>query len=280
MAFASIRQSGVYVRAATSSGSEEPLIRSGPSKFVSDWSGDGRFLLYTEAKKGLDILALPDPLASGARQPVVFADTAFNETQGQFSPDSRWVAYASDESGRYEIYVRPFPPDRDHGGQALVSTGGGVQPRWRGDGKELFYLSTDHKLMAVNVKTEPTFESATPHPLFETSAQAYGTSNAVFRYAVTKDGNRFLMLGSQRGHQFDCYDSSAELAGGVEEISESPTRCEYRFTSLPSIIRTHSNASIAGTFMRPSLAKIRQPVDCAPPLLSSSGSRAIRTVGV
>jgi eukaryotic-like serine/threonine-protein kinase len=194
LAFASIRQSGVYVKAVTGGGSAEPLIRSGPFKFVSHWSPDGRFLLYTEAKNGLDILALADPLASGAHQPVPFADTGFNETHGQFSPDSRWVAYASDESGRYEICVRPFLPGGDRRGQSLVSTGGGMQPRWRSDGKELFYLSPDRKLMAVNVQIEPTFQSETPHALFETSAQAYANSSAVFRYDISKDGTRFLML--------------------------------------------------------------------------------------
>jgi serine/threonine protein kinase len=194
VAFASIRQSGVYVKATTRSGSEQPLISAGPLKFVSDWSRDGRFLLYTEAKNGLDLLFLSDPLAGGAHQPVPFADSGFNETQGQFSPDSRWVAYSSDETGRYEIYVRPFPPGGDRGGKSLVSNNGGMQPRWRDNGKELFYLSPDRNLMAVQVKTEPSFQSETPHPLFETSAQASADSNAVFRYDVTKDGQRFLIL--------------------------------------------------------------------------------------
>jgi eukaryotic-like serine/threonine-protein kinase len=193
VAFASSRESAIYVRAAAGSGSEEPLIRSGSFKFVSHWSPDGRFLLYTEAKNGLDILAIADPLAPGVHKPIPFLDAGFNETEGQFSPDSRWVAYASDESGRYEIYVSPFPRGGDRRGKWLVSTSGGVQPRWRRDGKELFYVSQDNKLMAVTVDTEPSFRSETPHALFDTSAPPYANVNTVFRYDVSKDGSRFLL---------------------------------------------------------------------------------------
>src|SRR5262249_32183426 len=116
------------------------------------------------------------------------------ETEGQFSPDSRWVAYSSDETGRFEIYVRPFPPGGDRREKWLVSNSGGMQPRWRGDGKELFYLSPNRNLMAGPVKPEPSFQSETPHPLFETSAQAGATPNAAFRYDVTRDGQRFLII--------------------------------------------------------------------------------------
>jgi len=123
--------------------------------------------------------------------------TQFDETQGQFSPDVRWVAYTSNESGRDEVYVRPFP---EAGGKWQLSTGGGSQPRWRPDGKELFYVATDAKLMAVPIAAAPqerTVTVGTPVPLFATRlATGPGISLTGYQsralYAVTTDG-RFLM---------------------------------------------------------------------------------------
>jgi Tol biopolymer transport system component len=140
VAFSSIRGSALYVRDVANSGVDRPLIKSGGIKFVTDWSRDGRFLLYTETRTSLDLFALAGPLGDADRKGFPVADSGFNEMQGRFSPDSRWVAYASDETGRYEIYVRPFPPGNGRSGQSLVSSGGGSQPRWRADGKELYYL--------------------------------------------------------------------------------------------------------------------------------------------
>ena len=195
LAFGSIRgQTDLYIQDANNSGTERSVFHSASGKFLNDWSRDGRFLLYTEngAGSGFDIWALPDPSGSGDRKPIPFATTKFNETQGQFSPDTHWVAYASDESGRYEIYVRPFAPDDVRAGKWLVSSAGGLQPRWRGDGKELFYFAPDRKLMAVDIQTEPTFRRGTPHALFD--SQLFGNSTTSFRYDVTRDGKRFLMV--------------------------------------------------------------------------------------
>jgi Tol biopolymer transport system component len=97
------------------------------------------------------------------RESFALLATKANETQGQFSPDPRWIAYASDESGVYEIYVQPFPPT---GGKWQVSTGGGVQPRWRRDGKELFYVAFDRTLMAVDVSTTPAISFGAPRRFF------------------------------------------------------------------------------------------------------------------
>jgi hypothetical protein len=105
---------------------------------------------------------------------------------GGFSPDGRWLAYASNESGRFEIYVKPFP---EPGGKWQVSTGGGLEPRWRGDGKELFYLAPDDKVMAVEVGTGAAFEAGTPQALFVTSLKNASGSH----YDVTPDGQRFLL---------------------------------------------------------------------------------------
>jgi WD40 repeat protein len=193
LAFSSVQGSTIYIKDAGNSGSERPVIQPGLLKFVDDWSRDGRFLLYTETATSLDLLALPDPLGTGERKPIPVANSGFNDTQGQFSPDGRWVAYASDETSRYEIYVIPFPAGSGRAGKSLVSSAGGRQPRWRADGKELFYIGLDGKLMAVDTKTKPTFQALTPHPLF-TAPAIVGATNVEFRYDVTRDGKRFLMV--------------------------------------------------------------------------------------
>jgi hypothetical protein len=124
--------------------------------------------------------------------------TSFDEIEGQFSPDGRWLAYASNESGRYEIYVRPFP---DAGGKWQVSTGGGTQPHWRPDGKELFYVAPNNRLMAVPLRMAPdarAVEAGAPVALFPTRLAsganiAAAGYNARAQYAVARDG-RFLMI--------------------------------------------------------------------------------------
>ena len=107
------------------------------------------------------------------------------------------MAYASDETGRFEIYVRPFPPDQQRTGKSLVSAGGGLQPKWRGDGKELFYFAPDSKLMAADVRLEPSFQSGTPHALFNSQA-GFGSSTR-YRWSLTRDGKRFLLVSMVTG---------------------------------------------------------------------------------
>jgi Tol biopolymer transport system component len=104
---------------------------------------DGRFILYWSSQNNGDLMVLP---MTGDRKPFPFPSTPFNEVQGVFSPDGKWVAYQSNESGRFEVYVRPFPGP---GGQWQVSTGGGISPRWQADGEELYYVARDNKLMGV-----------------------------------------------------------------------------------------------------------------------------------
>jgi Tol biopolymer transport system component len=161
---------------------------SGFSRFPSDMSSDGRFLAYfgsTTRNYDLGVFTV-----SGDRQPESFLSTPFNEVQGRFSPNGRWMAYASDESGRFEVYVRPFPAAD---GQWPVSLAGGMQPEWRRDGKELYFISADGRMMAVAVTTDgATFTADVPHPLFEVmvpEARAPYPSD----YAVTADGQRFLV---------------------------------------------------------------------------------------
>ena len=178
------------------------LVQSQQGKLPNSWSADGRFLLYNSfdpktATTDLWVLPMSGANASparsasatagslnegrshqeldGDRKPFVFLQTNFNERKGQFSPDSHWVAYQSNESGREEIYVRPFPGP---GGQWQVSTEGGIWVRWRPDGKELYYIAPDNKLMAVPITTQgATLEPGTPAALFQTRIVGGGTDN-------------------------------------------------------------------------------------------------------
>jgi Tol biopolymer transport system component len=127
---------------------------------------------------------------TGDRKPAAFLQTEFNEGQGQFSPDTHWIAYASDDSGRAEIYVQPFPASSGGVGKTKISEGGGTYPRWRRDGRELFYISGGQKLMAVEVTTSPVFKAGIPEPLFETRIRPGG---GYFQWDVSADGKRFLV---------------------------------------------------------------------------------------
>ena len=181
----------ISVRPSAGGGHEEVLFESPESKILNDWSPDGRFLLYygLDSKTGADLWVLP---VEGKRVPFAFLKSEANELHGQFSPDGRWVAYQSTESGRYEIYVRPFPGP---GGQFPISTAGGVYPRWSPNGKEMYYIAPDAKLMAVPIAATATaFEAGTPTALFQTR-RVGGGSNVVGRshqYDVAPDG-RFLI---------------------------------------------------------------------------------------
>jgi serine/threonine protein kinase/Tol biopolymer transport system component len=188
--------SDLFVKPANGSADERPFLVTPQPKTPLDWSRDGRFFLYSaqDPTTRSDLWALP---IGGEAKPVPIVQTPFDETQGQFSPDTRWVAYTSNESGRDEVYVRPFP---EAGGKWEVSTGGGSQPRWRPDGKELFYLAADARLMAVPIapaQQERAVTVGTPVPLFATRlASGPGISLTGYQsralYAVTADG-RFLM---------------------------------------------------------------------------------------
>jgi len=173
-------------------GAEIALLQSPAVMMLSDWSPDGRFILYTDVdrEKGTHLWVLP---LEGDRKPFPFLNTRFSERWGQFSPDGHWVAYESNEAGqRNEIYLRPFPgPD----GQWQVSIAGGVYPRWAPDGKELYYLAPDGKLMAAAIAVRgATLEIGARTPLFQPRIAGGGTSIVGRRqqYAVAPDG-RFLV---------------------------------------------------------------------------------------
>ena len=122
----------------------------------------------------------------GDRKPLPLPKAGSSETDGAFSPDGRWLAYASNESGKQEVYVRAFPAT-EVGGKWQISVGSGMVPRWRKDGRELFYRTEDNKMMAVEVSTGAAFRHGVPRQLFESSN---GTTRD---YAVTADGKRFLI---------------------------------------------------------------------------------------
>jgi len=171
----------LYQKASDGSGTEALLLEDNSDKYPLSWSADGRLILF---RAGGDVFVLP---LSGERKPMPYLQTQFNEGDSQFSPDGRWVAYASNESGRFEVYVAPF---RGPGGKWQVSTTGGSEPRWRRDGTEVFYLDPDDKLMVAAVNGRgSTFEVGAVRPLFETRAGAV----ARFRYSVSADGQRFLV---------------------------------------------------------------------------------------
>lgn len=140
-------------------------------------------LQRSDTKTGWDLWAVP---TAGERQPFAVVQSEHGEREGAFSPDSRWVAYDSTESGRREIWIQPFPPT---GTKWQVSTVGGFSPRWRGDGRELFYVAADGRLMAAAIGAGPTPEVGGSTPLMQTMFRegAYGS------YAVARDGQRFLL---------------------------------------------------------------------------------------
>jgi dipeptidyl aminopeptidase/acylaminoacyl peptidase len=167
------------------------LQRPGSDDLIpNSWSADDKQILgtYEPANGASDLWLVP---ASGGKG-IPFAATKASETNGQFSPDGKWVAYASDETGDWEIYVTTYPGAQ---GKWQVSRGGGTEPRWRGDGKEIFYIAPSGMLMAVSVDASGLFSTGSPAPLFQIHGRAPISSTDLFTYDVSKDGQRFLVNG-------------------------------------------------------------------------------------
>ena len=177
----------IFVKSADGSGEAEPLLATPSNEWGYGWSSDGKYLVgsgdgriwYLEAKEG----------ASGY-EVAPFIETPFDELSPDLSPDRRFLAYESDESGQYEIYVRPFPNGGQGGVKWQVSTNSGRQPRWRGDGKELFYVEGD-TLVAVSVTTKPSFSIGATRRLFDAQDAFDGRGQ---QYDVSADGQRFVMV--------------------------------------------------------------------------------------
>jgi eukaryotic-like serine/threonine-protein kinase len=179
-----IHQQGIEANAR-----EEVLLASEASKYVEDWSRDGRFILYgtgssAAGKAGHDLWILP---TFGSRQPRPFLESRFIKDEPRFSPDGQWVAYNSNETGRWEVYVTSFPDAQQ---KFPVSTTGGIQPQWRVDGRELFYLGLDGTMLSTTVDVSRGFSAGAPTALFSTGLQRNpGTG----QYAVSPNGQRFLL---------------------------------------------------------------------------------------
>jgi serine/threonine protein kinase/Tol biopolymer transport system component len=187
LVFASNRRdfNDLYVKSSDGAQEEKNVLQhSDIDKFPNDWSKQGKYIFY---KQGTDFwfVSLPDLKDS------LFLKAPSVLRNGQFSPDGKWVAYASNETGKWEIYVTSFPAPH---GKWQVSFGGGEQPRWRGDGKELFYLSPDGKVMAVAVTTGANFDSGTPVILFQATPRQPIPVYDLFVYDVSRDGQRFLII--------------------------------------------------------------------------------------
>ncbi len=192
--FASIRGGvfNLYRKPVTTSGEERRMTNSKSAQHPMDWSRDGSYLLYQQREPSTseDLWVMP---MKERGEPIPFARTEFSERHGQFSPSGRWIAYDTDETGVYQVYIRAFPPGAAGGAKYQISSAGGSEPRWRGDGKEIFYVSSTRKMMSVAVTESPAglqFGQATE--LFD--APLLYANNFSFFYDVTSDGQRFLLL--------------------------------------------------------------------------------------
>ena len=176
----------LYTTSVSGAGDDELLTKADADDIPSHWSSDGQKILFSRygptQRGGIWVLSL-----NGQREakPLLQSPT-FYQAAGIFSPNDRLVTYVSNESGRYEVYVQTFPP----GNKSAISSSGGVYPMWRGDGKELFYLTEDGRVMAAQVKSDAPFQAEVPQQLFQTNIK-FGPG---YPYAVNRDGSRFLII--------------------------------------------------------------------------------------
>ena len=186
--FGSIRfgQQNLYVKSANG-GADDHLLDSSDGMGPSDWSSDGQLIVYHNlSKERVEVLSLRDE----RRTQTAVTQSGFVAGDGHLSPDRRWLAYSSNESGAWDVYVQPFPSlDR----KWRISPAGGSRPHWRADGKELFYINRDQDFMAVSVNTGPTFEPGAPVALFHARTLGMAPTQPRAQYAVTAKGDRFLI---------------------------------------------------------------------------------------
>jgi Tol biopolymer transport system component len=186
IAFESYNSLTIYVRNMSGAAPDEVLVNDNERKILSDWSSQGDYLVYATLNPStkMDLVLLP---MSGDKKPVALLHTPYNESDGRIAPNGRWIAYVSDESGTDEVYVQRFPA---LGEKRIVSIGGGVEPMWRKDGKELFYLSPDYSIVSVPFDATDPPNIGEPKPLFRVPVNTSSTRN---HYVVSPDGQRFLI---------------------------------------------------------------------------------------
>ena len=175
----------LYGTSATATGDDQLLLGSDSDDIATSWSRDGKNILFMRFKNGARVSVWLLSLADGQAKPLLQSN-AFGQAVATFSPNGRFIAYSSDESGRAEVYVRAFPFSDE---KWVISSGGGDLPLWRNDGKEIFYLTEDAKVMSAESKTDTSFESVVTRQLFQVDSKR----ESGFPYAVTPDGSRFLI---------------------------------------------------------------------------------------
>jgi Tol biopolymer transport system component len=178
---------GIWVKASNGVGAEQLVCKAATNGAVLQWTRDGKYIVYqnVDPKNGMDLGMVA---VTGDRKPQVLLATPFDEQRAEVSPDSRWLAYESNESGRAEVYVVSF---QGNAGKWQISTHGGIEPHWSHDGRELYYLSSDQKLMSVPVPSAATFSPGTPQSLFRIATEASRRRNAI---CVTPDNQKFLCM--------------------------------------------------------------------------------------
>ena len=226
VAFSSTRNRSLdlYVKPTSGTSTEELLLASPQIKAASDWSSDGRLLLYSahDRNNQFDLWAVP---LEGDRKPFPVVQTRFNERLGQFSPDGRWIAFESDESGHYEVYLQPLTSTgANNAGRVIVSNAGGAQVRWRRDGKALFYVALDGRIMETALQFAPdnrSVDPGAPVPLFVSSVPG-GAIQPFPRHQYRGHARRTVRDGSHR-QEFGClaHNASSELAGS-QELTATP----------------------------------------------------------
>ena len=193
LVFASLREGSsydIFLRKADGTGEPKPLAAGPLGEVPTDWSWDGRYFVYqVVGPDNIDIRYLERKGDGDDWESHAYLQTPYREGYAKLSPDGRFLVYQSNESGRYEIYVRPFP---EGGGRTAVSTNGGTQPRWSTDGKEIFYVEGS-TLVAVQVSTRPDFSVGSVTRLFEHRALTLQLGRAFAHYDVSADGRRFLL---------------------------------------------------------------------------------------
>jgi Tol biopolymer transport system component len=204
----------MYLKPANGAKEEELLLRSDENKRPESWSRDGRYLLYATSKSNFSAEQLWVLPMQGDRTPFPFARTRFDETTAEFSPDGRWIAYATNETGGYEVYVREFTPPpgaTESGGKWQISKDGGVRPIWRSDGKEMSYVdATNDRQMSVSLDYTGGFHAGVPRTLFQEHAPGFGVT-------ATHDLKRFLLVvpAQQKGPQV--FDVMVNWAAGLQK---------------------------------------------------------------